>query len=54
VAMIVAVHPLQDLTRKRIDSIGRRMVHVTTNLYRSISDGPTTNQRRTGNQGAAH
>jgi len=54
VTMIVAVHPLQDLTRKRIDSIGRRMVHVTTNLYRSISDGPTTNQRRTGNQGAAH
>ena len=54
VAMIVAVHPLQDLTRKRIDSIGRRMVHVTTNLYRSISDGPTTNQRRTGNQRAAH
>ena len=54
VTIIVAVHPLQDLTRKRIDSIGRRMVHVTTNLYRSISDGPTTNQRRTGNQGAAH
>jgi DNA-binding IclR family transcriptional regulator len=54
VTMIVAVHPLQDLTRKRIDSIGRRTVHVTTNLYRSISDGPTTNQRRTGNQGAAH
>jgi DNA-binding IclR family transcriptional regulator len=30
VAMIVAVHPLQDLTRKRIDSIGRRVVAVTT------------------------
>ena len=28
--MIVAVHPLQDLTRKRIDSIGRRMVAVTS------------------------
>jgi DNA-binding IclR family transcriptional regulator len=54
VTMNVAVHPLQDLTRKRIDSIGRRMVHVTTNLYRSISDGPTTHQRRTGNQRAAH
>jgi DNA-binding IclR family transcriptional regulator len=54
VTMIVAVHPMQDLTRKRIDSIGRRTVHVTTNLYRSILDGPTTNQRRTGNQGAAH
>jgi DNA-binding IclR family transcriptional regulator len=30
VAMIVAVHPLQALARKRIDSIGRRMVRVTT------------------------
>jgi DNA-binding IclR family transcriptional regulator len=40
VAMIVAVHPLQALTRKRIDAIGRRMVHVTTNLDRSITDGP--------------
>jgi DNA-binding IclR family transcriptional regulator len=30
VAMIVAVHPLQALTRKRIDSIGRRMVRMTT------------------------
>ncbi len=40
VAMIVAVHPLQDLTRKRIDSIGRRVVQATTNLPRSISDGP--------------
>jgi DNA-binding IclR family transcriptional regulator len=30
VAMIVAVHPLQALTRKRIDSIGRRMVRATT------------------------
>ena len=29
VAMIVAVHPLQALTRKRIDSIGRRTVRVT-------------------------
>jgi DNA-binding IclR family transcriptional regulator len=29
VAMIVAVHPLQALTRKRIDSIGRRLVAVT-------------------------
>jgi DNA-binding IclR family transcriptional regulator len=54
VTMIVAVHPLQDLTRKRIDSIGRRTVHVTTNLSRSISDGPATDQRRTGNRGAAH
>jgi DNA-binding IclR family transcriptional regulator len=44
VAMIVAVHPLRDLTRKRIDSIGRRMVQVTTNLPRSISDGPTADQ----------
>ena len=42
VAMIVAVHPLQALTRKRIDWIGRRKDQVTTNLYRSISDGPTT------------
>jgi hypothetical protein len=32
VPMIVAVHPLQDLTRKRIDSIGQRIVAVTTNL----------------------
>jgi DNA-binding IclR family transcriptional regulator len=30
VAMIVAVHPLQDLTRKRIDSIGRRAAAMTT------------------------
>jgi DNA-binding IclR family transcriptional regulator len=29
VAMIVAVHPLQAMTRKRIDSIGRRTVRVT-------------------------
>lgn len=29
VPMIVAVHPLQALTRKRIDSIGRRLVAVT-------------------------
>lgn len=29
VAMIVAVHPLQALTRKRIDSIGRRTVRVS-------------------------
>jgi DNA-binding IclR family transcriptional regulator len=29
VAMIVAVHPLQALTRKRIDSIGRRAARVT-------------------------
>jgi DNA-binding IclR family transcriptional regulator len=36
VPMIVAVHPLQDLTRKRIDSIGRRIVAVTTNLHRRI------------------
>ena len=54
VAMIVAVHPLQDLTRKRIDSIGRRMVHVTTNLDRSISDGPATDQRPTRDHRAAH
>lgn len=30
VAMIVAVHPLQALTRKQIDSIGRRMVRMAT------------------------
>ena len=54
VSMIVAVHPLQDLTRKRIDSIGRRMVHVTTNLDRSISDGPATDQRPTRDHRAAH
>jgi DNA-binding IclR family transcriptional regulator len=29
VAMIVAVHPLQALARRRIDSIGRRVVRVT-------------------------
>lgn len=29
VAMIVAVHPLQALTRKRIDSVGRRLVRAT-------------------------
>jgi hypothetical protein len=28
--MIMAVHPLQDLTRKRIDSIGRRVAVMTT------------------------
>jgi DNA-binding IclR family transcriptional regulator len=39
VPMIVAVHPLQALTRKRIDTIGRRVVHATTNLRR-IPDGP--------------
>jgi DNA-binding IclR family transcriptional regulator len=54
VSMIVAVHPLQDLTRKRIDSIGRRIVHVTTNLDRSISDGPAADQRPTGDHRAAH
>ena len=53
VNMIVAVHPLQDLTRKRIDSIGRRMVHVTTNLNRSISDGFAAAQRPTGDHRAA-
>ena len=53
VAMIVAVHPLRDLTRKRIDSIGRRMVQVTSNLPRSNSDGPAANQRRTGHHRAA-
>ena len=53
VPMIVAVHPLQDLTRKRIDSIGRRVVRVTTNLHRRISDGSATDQRRTGNHRAA-
>jgi DNA-binding IclR family transcriptional regulator len=29
VAMIVAVHPLQALARRRIDSVGRRVVRVT-------------------------
>jgi hypothetical protein len=29
VAMIVAVHPLRALARKRIDAIGRRVVRVT-------------------------
>ena len=53
VAMIVAVHPLQDLTRKRIDSIGQRAVRLTTNLHRRIPDGPAADQRRTRNQGAA-
>ena len=53
VPMIVAVHPLQDLTRKRIDSIGRRLVRVTTNLRRRISDGSATDQRPTGNHRAA-
>jgi DNA-binding IclR family transcriptional regulator len=53
VAMIVAVHPLQDLTRTRIDSIGRRAVRLTTNLHRRIPDGPATDQRRTRNQRAA-
>ncbi|MBV8179174.1 MAG: hypothetical protein JO045_10230, partial [Mycobacterium sp.] len=53
VPMIVAVHPLQDLTRKRIDSIGRRLVRVTTNLHRRISDGSATDQRPTGNHRAA-
>ena len=32
VAMIVAVHPLRNLTRKRIDSIGRRTVQITTEI----------------------
>jgi DNA-binding IclR family transcriptional regulator len=32
VPMIVAVHPLQALTRKRIDSIGRRTARVTAAL----------------------
>jgi DNA-binding IclR family transcriptional regulator len=53
VPMIVAVHPLQDLTRKRIDSIGRRVARVTTNLHRRISDGSATDQRPTGNHRAA-
>ena len=53
VAMIVAVHPLQDLTRKRIDSIGQRAVRLTTNLHRRIPDGPAADQRRTRNQHAA-
>lgn len=54
VPMIVAVHPLQALTRKRIDSIGRRAVQVTTNLHRRIPDGPAADQRRAGNHRAAH
>ncbi|HEY1840633.1 MAG TPA: helix-turn-helix domain-containing protein [Mycobacterium sp.] len=32
VAMIVAVHPLQALARKRIDTIGRRVARVTTDV----------------------
>ena len=52
VPMIVAVHPLRDLTRKRIDSIGQRMVRVTAHLHRRISDGPATDQRRTRNHRA--
>jgi DNA-binding IclR family transcriptional regulator len=36
VPMIVAVHPLLDLTRKRIDSIGQRIVAVTTNLHTRV------------------
>jgi len=53
VAMIVAVHPLAALTRKRIDSIGRRVMQATTNLHRSASNGPATDQRRTRNHRAA-
>jgi DNA-binding IclR family transcriptional regulator len=53
VAMIVAVHPLQDLTRTRIDSIGQRAVRLTTNLQGRIPDGPVTDQRRTRNHRAA-
>jgi DNA-binding IclR family transcriptional regulator len=53
VAMIVAVHPLQDLTRTRIDSIGQRAVRLTTNLQGRIPDGPATDQRRTRNHRAA-
>jgi DNA-binding IclR family transcriptional regulator len=53
VAMIVAVHPLQDLARKRIDAIGRRLVEATTNLPRRISDGLAANQRRARDHGAA-
>jgi DNA-binding IclR family transcriptional regulator len=41
VPMIVAVHPLQALTRRRIDSIGRRVVQVT-NLTRRTPHGPAT------------
>jgi len=47
VAMIVAVHPLQALARKRIDAIGRRVARVTTNLHRRMPDGPATGERRT-------
>lgn len=32
VALIVAVHPLQALTRKRIDAIGRRVIRATTEI----------------------
>jgi DNA-binding IclR family transcriptional regulator len=53
VAMIVAVHPLEALARKRIDAIGRRVARVTTNLHRRIPDGPATAQRRTRNHRAA-
>jgi len=53
VAMIVAVHPLQDLARKRIDAIGRRLMEATTNLPRRISDGLAANQRRARDHGAA-
>jgi DNA-binding IclR family transcriptional regulator len=53
VAMIVAVHPLEAVARKRIDTIGRRMVQVTTNLPRSMPDGSEADQRRIGNHRAA-
>jgi DNA-binding IclR family transcriptional regulator len=52
VAMIVAVHPLEALARKRIDAIGRRVARVTTNLHRRIPDEPATGQRRTRNHRA--
>lgn len=35
VAMIVAVHPLQPLTKRRIDSVGRRVARATSDVGRS-------------------
>ena len=34
VAMILAVHPLQALSRRRIDAVGRRIAQVTASISR--------------------
>jgi hypothetical protein len=45
VALIVAVHPLQALTRRRIDAIGRRMTQATTVIAADLTSHSAAESR---------